>query len=642
MIRFKQLAALVLLSAMAVPALAEIKFEIGEPSADTTRSGIGQISGWAVSDSPVESVEAFIDGTSLGLVPYGGTRSDVAAAFPEFPDSEFSGWSMKWNYSLLAEGEHVVSIVVTDVDGAVEAKEVTFSTTSFKSPFIANPEDIDISSATVTASGNHCFVISDSKIEGEVVDIELCWDKGSQQFQINKITPRENSETNQNPRAYAGSNKEASTGQTVIVEGIATDEDGKVVSFAWQQVSGPDVVLYDAHQRIAQFTAPDEAGSTVNLRLTVTDDEGAEDSDDIAISIIESEPEPEPENLAPTAYAGPNLTVEMGSGVVVAGIGSDLDGTIALWAWEHISGLEVALQGADSKDVQFTAPQQAGTIQLRLTVTDDEGAIDSDDVTVTVQDPAPAPNQSPTANAGPNFTVEQGEDVLLTGSGTDPDGTIVSWSWRYVSGPDISINNADSQVANFTAPNSAGDVRIRLEVTDDRGGTDTDDMTIKINEAADPEPDPEPDPDPGSENTSGETLQSMLSAINAARGQAQTCGDSDYPAQPDLSWSSSLADVAMQHSMDMATIGYFAHTSDDGTSVGERVFPYWSGKWVGENIAASSGDRSNSYVVNLWMDSPGHCALIMSPNFTHAGVGAGHNAENGYTYHHFWTLDFGG
>ena len=76
--------------------------------------------------------------------------------------------------------------------------------------------------------------------------------------------------------------------------------------------------------------------------------------------------------------------------------------------------------------------------------------------------------------------------------------------------------------------------------------------------------------------------------------------------------------------------------------MGNRVFPYWSGSRVGENIAASSADRSDNYVVGLWMDSPGHCSLIMDPNFTHVGAGAGHNPENGYDFHHFWTLDFGG
>ena len=63
---------------------------------------------------------------------------------------------------------------------------------------------------------------------------------------------------------------------------------------------------------------------------------------------------------------------------------------------------------------------------------------------------------------------------------------------------------------------------------------------------------------------------------------------------------------------------------------------------LGENIAASSIDRTDAYVVQLWLDSSGHCALIMDPDFSHAGIGVGRDPENGYDFHHFWTLDFGG
>jgi uncharacterized protein YkwD len=77
----------------------------------------------------------------------------------------------------------------------------------------------------------------------------------------------------------------------------------------------------------------------------------------------------------------------------------------------------------------------------------------------------------------------------------------------------------------------------------------------------------------------------------------------------------------------------------NGVSVGQ--VPY-GGTRVGENIAASSIDRSDSYMVGLWLDSPGHCALIMDADFTHAGIGSGHNTENGFSSHHFRTLDFGG
>ncbi|RPI00053.1 MAG: hypothetical protein EHM68_00115, partial [Lysobacterales bacterium] len=74
MITLTRLAAVLLLAAGAVPALAEVQFAIGEPAEGSIKSGIGQVSGWAISDREIVSVEAFIDGAGLGLVPYGGSR----------------------------------------------------------------------------------------------------------------------------------------------------------------------------------------------------------------------------------------------------------------------------------------------------------------------------------------------------------------------------------------------------------------------------------------------------------------------------------------------------------------------------------------------------------------------------------------
>lgn len=530
MIRFKLLSALLALAVSASPALAEINFSIEEPASGFTKSGIGQISGWAVSDVEIVSVEALIDGASLGLVPYGGTRGDVATAFPEFPDSELSGWSMKWNYSLLAPGEHTVTIIITDWLGDQLSKDVVFSTTAFKSQFIADPERVRLMGAVITTPEEGRIVISGAEVDGEVVDIELLWDTASQQFLISKV-------------------------------------------------------LRD---------------------------------------------EPQAENQAPTANAGPNRTLQTNQSLQISGNASDSDGSISSWSWEQVSGVSLNLQNPASRTVTITATASAGEARLRLTVTDDDGATGSDEVFVTVEEPLPPPNQAPTANAGPNRTVSQGENVLISGSGSDPDGTITGWSWFQVSGPNVSLSGANSQQVQFTAPGSAGEIRLRLSITDNDGASDSDDVIITVQ--APPEPD----------NTTGETLASMLPVINAIRGQERDCGGTMYPAQPPLLWNDSLADIARLHSMDMARQGYFDHTSKDGTSMGDRVFPYWYGNRVGENIAASSIDRPESFVVDLWLDSTGHCALIMNPNFTHAGIGAGHDSDNGYTFHHFWTLDFGG
>jgi len=636
MMRFKLLLALFVLSVIASPVWAEIKFQIGEPAANSTNSGIGQISGWAVSDQAVVSVEAFIDGVSVGLVPYGGTRMDVADAFPDFPNSDLSGWSMKWNYSLLSEGEHEITVIVTDIDGNQLIKDVVFTTTAFKSQFIADPEAVDLSAASVSSPEQGKILITGAVVDGEVVDIELCWTTATQQFQIEKIIREEEEpeKENQAPNASAGDGFNVEPGATVVIEGNAIDPDGSVVGYSWKQVNGTDVELTGADQRIVQFIAPETTGS-IRLRLTAYDNGGASDDDDVVIEVVDTSPEPEPdpelENVAPIANAGSDTTVETDDTVRISGSAVDSDGTIEAWLWEVVSGTQVDLTNANTYRVTFRAPQSEGFVELRLTVTDDDGAIGSDNVTINFEVPAPAPNQEPSANAGSNRTVSAGDSVTITGGGSDPDGTISFWEWEQVSGTSVDLNNAQSQQVQFTAPETEGEIRLRLTVTDNEGASDSDEVVINVQI-----------PEPPDENTTGDTLNSMLSSINAARSQARKCGDTDYPAQPDFQWSSSLADIAMQHSMDMASKGYFSHTSADGTTIGERVLPYWSGLWVGENIAASSIDQSDSYVVNLWLNSVGHCKLIMSPNFTHVGAGVGRNTQNGYSYHHFWTLDFGG
>lgn len=57
----------------------------------------------------------------------------------------------------------------------------------------------------------------------------------------------------------------------------------------------------------------------------------------------------------------------------------------------------------------------------------------------------------------------------------------------------------------------------------------------------------------------------------------------------------------------------------------------------GENIAA--GSPTAAEVVDLWMNSPGHRANILNPDFTHIGVGY-FNAPGGY--HHYWVQMFVG
>jgi hypothetical protein len=105
-----------------------------------------------------------------------------------------------------------------------------------------------------------------------------------------------------------------------------------------------------------------------------------------------------------------------------------------------------------------------------------------------------------------------------------------------------------------------------------------------------------------------------------------------------LSYNQELTVAARRHSQDMADQNYFSHTSQDGREFYERIadagYNYQS---CGENIAA--GYATPAAVVDGWMNSDGHRANILDPDY--CDIGVGYAAVDGNQYYHYWTQDFG-
>jgi len=133
----------------------------------------------------------------------------------------------------------------------------------------------------------------------------------------------------------------------------------------------------------------------------------------------------------------------------------------------------------------------------------------------------------------------------------------------------------------------------------------------------------------------------VLSEINAFRAQH---------GLPRLTLSRDLTAAASQHSSEMATDGYFAHTSYDGQAFWKRIqsfyssssWPYWS---VGENLLWSSPDVDADHALQLWVASPEHLANLLNPRWRQIGVSAVHLGTAGGTYNGLpvtiITTDFG-
>ena len=100
-----------------------------------------------------------------------------------------------------------------------------------------------------------------------------------------------------------------------------------------------------------------------------------------------------------------------------------------------------------------------------------------------------------------------------------------------------------------------------------------------------------------------------------------------------------LTEAAEIHATDHESrecVGGLSHTGSDGSNPGDRIAS--TGLRVrdwGENIAC--GHPTAARVVQRWIESPGHLANILNPDFTHLGVATGFGRD-GYTY---WGQVFG-
>jgi len=345
----------------------------------------------------------------------------------------------------------------TDVDGTI---------TNYLWIKISGPSTFNIVNAASPVTDVSGLVQGVYLFQLEVTD-----NNGATGTNIMQVTV--NASANIAPVASAGSDQTITLPvNSITLSGSGSDADGTVVSYLWTKLSGPSSGNI-TNTSLASTSVTGLVQGVYQFQLKVMDNNGATGTDIIQVAVAAA-------NISPIANAGSNQTITLPiNSVTLSGSGSDTDGTVVSSLWTKISGPSSGTINNANSASAIVNNLSEGVYRFELKVTDDRGATGKDTVQITVN---AAPNMQPTANAGGDKTITLPTNtVSLSGNGTDPDGTISSYSWTKISGPASYNIESSSSTVSIVSGLVQGVYQFELKVTDNEGAFGKDTVQITVN-----------------------------------------------------------------------------------------------------------------------------------------------------------------
>jgi PKD repeat protein len=167
--------------------------------------------------------------------------------------------------------------------------------------------------------------------------------------------------------------------------------------------------------------------------------------------------------------------IDEGTSITLNGSGSTDNVGIVRYIWTFDNGHEIIILQGVSPTYNFTVP---GIYSVTLNVTDAAGNSDTDALTITVNDIT-----APTANAGPDQSIDEGAIVFFNGSGSTDNMGIENYTWTLNDGIENIILHGIFPSHAFTV---SGVYTARLNVTDASGLWNADTMLVTVNPDAIP------------------------------------------------------------------------------------------------------------------------------------------------------------
>ena len=280
---------------------------------------------------------------------------------------------------------------------------------------------------------------------------------------------------NQAPTANAGDDVTIGLRVDTTISAVAsTDPEGDTLTYSWIQTSGEPVENVSSTGGFDKidfsfYAYKQHDGQALTFELTVSDGEYTS-TDEVVVTVGVL-------NAAPIANAGDDQTVNEGDTVTLIGTATDADNDELTLTWSQTTGIAVTLT-----DGVFVAPDVDDVMVFEFELTADDGSKTGTDTVAITINPVIVTNTSPTADAGTDQTVNEGDAVTLDASGsTDPENDTLTMTWVQTAGTTVTITNG-----SFTAPDVTSTETLTFELTVDDGElTSTDTVTITVNNVAD-------------------------------------------------------------------------------------------------------------------------------------------------------------
>ena len=322
-------------------------------------------------------------------------------------------------------------------------------------------------SSTVPGVSTHAYAESGLFL----ATLRLTDDKGANATAQRTVVVRP-IEDNEPPRANAGPDVSAVVGVALTLVGTGTDPDGTIDLYKWD-FNGDGVYDWTSDTTGTATTVYAQSG-TFNARLLVIDNHDAAATDVARVTVTAPHV-----NEPPVADAGgpAQLLAVVGVEAAFDGSGEDPDGFITTYEWDFDGDGDYDWTSSQERTAYWTYTR-SGLYIAELSVTDNEGATDTDTRRVSVSSPEP-PNVGPTAEAGGPYSGESGDPVRLEGTGSDPDGRIAKYEWDYESDGQWDYESSSTGGATVIYDLS-GTYTATLRVTDDDGASATDVATVEV------------------------------------------------------------------------------------------------------------------------------------------------------------------